>query len=82
MTLDVPADGYLDPRDLAYTETLVGEEREAAVATVRCFRRPDRLRVGDPIPRLELLRLTDGARVELASLVGDRPAVLVFGSFT
>jgi hypothetical protein len=82
MTLDTPAEAYLDPRDLAYTQTLVGEEREAAVATVTRFRRPDRLRVGDQVPDLELLRLTDGARVALTSLIGDRPGVFVFGSFT
>jgi hypothetical protein len=73
---------YLDPRDSEYADSLSGEERETVVSTVTRFRRPDRLRIGDPLPELELLRLADGAAVPLASLVDGRPLVLVFGSFT
>jgi hypothetical protein len=73
---------YLDPRDRTYAELLPAEERETIVAAVERFRRPDRLAVGDPLPRLEALRLDDGARVRLDSLVGGKPLVLVFGSFT
>jgi hypothetical protein len=73
---------YLDPRDAEYAQALPPEERDTVVATVSRFRRPDRLRAGDALPDLELLRLEDGAPVRLGSLVGDLPLVLVFGSFT
>ena len=73
---------YLDPRDSEYADSLSGDERETVVSTVTRFRRPDRLRIGDPLPELELLRVADGAAVPLASLVDGRPLVLVFGSFT
>ena len=82
MTGDIAAEPYLDPRDLAYAQTLEDEERQTVVDTVARFRRADRLRVPDPLPRLELLRLEDGARVALGSLAGERPLVLLFGSFT
>jgi hypothetical protein len=73
---------YLDPRDLEYVQTLAGDERNTVVSTVTRFRRPDRLRAGDALPQLELLRHEDGARVELEALVAGRPLVVVFGSFT
>ena len=82
MSEDVRAEPYLDPRDLEYAETLVGDERETVLATVTRFRRPDRLGVSDPLPELDLLRLDDRARVPLPSLAAGRPLVLVFGSFT
>jgi len=73
---------HLDPRDAEYAETLPAEERDIVIGTVTRFRRPDRLRVGDALPELRLLRLEDGGTVELASLVVGKPLVLVFGSFT
>ena len=73
---------YLDPREREYVESLSGEERATVVAAMSRFRRPDSLRVGDPLPYLELLRLEDAERVPLRSQLGDRPLVLVFGSFT
>ena len=82
MSGDVAAEPYLDPRDLAYADTLEGDERQTVVSTVARFRRPDRLSVSDPLPQLELLRLDDGAPVALGSFAGERPLVLVFGSFT
>jgi hypothetical protein len=72
----------LDPRDAAYVATLEGPERDVVVSTVARFRKPDRLRVGDPLPSLELVRLEDGESVPLGSLAAERPLVLVFGSFT
>ena len=76
------AELYLDPRDAEYAETLPAEERDTVLGTVTRFRRPDRLRVGDALPELELLRLEDASTVELGSLVAGKPLVLVFGSFT
>ena len=75
-------DAYLHPQDLEYVDTLAGDEREAAVSTITRFRRPDRLRVGDALPHLELLHCEDARPVQLESLVGGRPLLLVFGSFT
>jgi hypothetical protein len=82
MTQETPTGGYLDPRDEAYAATLDGAERDTVVATVTRFRREDKLHVGDAIPTLELLRLESGSSVALETLVGERPLVLVFGSFT
>jgi hypothetical protein len=82
MSGDVAAGRYLDPRDRAYADTLEDDARETVVNTVAHFRRPDRLSVSDQLPQLELLRLEDGATVALRSFAGDRPLVLVFGSFT
>ena len=73
---------YLDPRDREHAESLPPDERGTVLTTVERFRRPDRLAAGSSLPDLELLRLEDGARVPLRSLAGDRPLVLVFGSFT
>jgi hypothetical protein len=82
MTVHGSAESYLDPRDLEYAETLEGDERKMVVATVSRFRRQDCIEVGDALPQLELLELTDGARVSLPSLLRAQPLVLVFGSFT
>jgi hypothetical protein len=73
---------YLDPRDREYMESLAGGERDTVAATVSRFRRPDTLRVGDPLPDVELLRLEGGGSISLRSLLDGRPLVLVFGSFT
>ena len=75
-------DSYLDPRDREHAESLPPDERDVVVATVERFRRPESLRVDDPLPRLALLRLDDGSQVQLESFVDGRPLVLVFGSFT
>ncbi len=75
-------DPYLDPRDREHAESLSHDERDVVLATVARFRRPERLAVGAPLPHEELLRLEDGSRVPLGSLVDGRPLVLVFGSFT
>jgi hypothetical protein len=73
---------YMDPRDLEHIETLPAAEREVVASSLVRHRRPDRLRAGDELPALSLLRLEDGTGVELATLAADRPLCLVFGSFT
>ena len=73
---------YVDPRDREYAESLPTGERETVIATVTRFRRPDRLRVENALPELDLLALDDARPVALSSLVDGRPLVLVFGSFT
>ena len=72
----------LDPRDREYAESLEGGERDVVVSTVARYRRPETLRVGDPLPDLSAAALHGGARVELRHLARDRPLLLVFGSFT
>ncbi len=45
------------------------------------LRRPTKLRVGDPAPDFKLKR-REGGEVRLASFRGQRPVVLIFGSYT
>jgi hypothetical protein len=72
----------LSPRDREYIQRIEDPaERETVVSTILRYQRPDHLRVGDEAPPLELLRL-DGEPQRLDELVGGRPLVLVFGSFT
>ena len=42
----------------------------------------DRLKVGDTVPELMLNRLADGAGVTIGGSSGQRPVVLIFGSYT
>jgi hypothetical protein len=44
--------------------------------------RAGRLRIGDPAPNFDLLTLDRQSRVRLASFRGEKPVVLVFGSYT
>ena len=44
-------------------------------------RREGDLKVGDPAPDVALTGL-DGREVRLSALIGPRPLVLIFGSFT
>lgn len=45
------------------------------------LRQPTKLRVGDPAPDFKLKRM-DGGEVRLSSFRGQRPVLLVFGSYT
>ena len=72
----------LDPRDRQHAESLDPEQRDVVASTLVRYRRPDRIRVGDPVPPLEVTRLEDGEAVRLDELAGGRPLVLAFGSFT
>lgn len=47
-----------------------------------CKARAGRLQVGDPAPDFTLKTLDRSATVRLSSFRGDRPVVLVFGSYT
>ncbi len=46
------------------------------------LREPDRLFVGDAAPDFALRPLDGGRTVRLSQFKGDRPVVLVFGSYT
>lgn len=72
----------LDPRDREHLEDLADAERDVVVSTMLRYRRPSRLRGGDPLPELTLHRLDDGRATRLRDLPDGRPLVLVFGSFT
>jgi hypothetical protein len=72
----------LNPRDREYVELIEdAAERETIVSTILRYQRPDRLREWDEVPPLNLLRI-DGSTQPLDELIGGRPLVLVFGSFT
>jgi hypothetical protein len=72
----------LAPREREFVEGIEDEsERETIASTILRYRQPDRLHEGDEMPPLELLRL-DGTAQPLEELVGGRPLVLIFGSFT
>jgi hypothetical protein len=45
-------------------------------------REEGRLKVGDAAPDVELVGLVEGRREKLAAYIGDKPLVLIFGSFT
>jgi hypothetical protein len=80
---DVSGLDRLDPRDREYVESLDDPREQAVVAeTILRYQKPDRLRVGDPLPALEAFRLEDGGAMQLEDLLEDRPLVLVLGSFT
>ena len=81
-TADDPRLALLDPRDRAYAEQLAGDEREIVVSTVTRYRRPDSLGVGDPLPDIAAARhLAEGDRRAVVE-AGERPLLVVFGSFT
>jgi len=46
------------------------------------FARSGHLKVGDPAPDFSLQTLDKKSRVQLSSFRGERPVVLVFGSYT
>jgi hypothetical protein len=57
-------------------------EREAMICSITTYRAPNKLNVGDTIPHLELTSLESRQKVELRTLVEDRPLVFFFGSYT
>jgi hypothetical protein len=73
----------VDAEDRRYVESLApGAEREAVVASLLRYRAPEALGVGDPLPAVALRRGEDLEPVALTTLLGGRPLLLVFGSFT
>lgn len=45
-------------------------------------REEGRLKVGDPAPDVELLAVDGERRERLSAHIGDKPLVVIFGSFT
>lgn len=72
-----------DPRDQAYIDAQADPGLKGAIAcAIARYRRPDRLRVGDAVPPLELRRLEGTGTVRLDGFWGARPLTLIFGSYT
>lgn len=72
----------LDARDLKYIESLPESKRTTVVSAILSYWREDNLGEGDLIPELQLFRADDASALQLNDLLGDRPVVLVFGSYT
>ncbi len=56
------------------------ERQEVIRRTITTYRRSDKLSEGDPVPKLNLSRLTDGRTMNLGEPV-QKPIVLFFGSY-
>lgn len=54
---------------------------EALICSISTYRFPDILSVGDDIPDLDLVRLSDGEVTALAPQP-DRPLMVILGSYT
>jgi len=72
----------LDARDQQYIESLSKSKRTTVVSTILSYWREDGLGEGDPVPQFELFRADDASALQLSDLLGERPVVLVFGSYT
>ena len=70
------------PGDGEYIATLQDPVlREAAFCTVTTYRQPEKLKVGDPVPIVELTDITTVAKISTADSF-DKPLFLIFGSYT
>ncbi len=58
------------------------ERQEVMACAISTYRRPDRLEVGDPAPRLVLSPLKQNGVAPLDAYTGSKPLVLIFGSYT
>jgi hypothetical protein len=72
-----------DPTDRRYVESMApGAERDAVIASLAAYRRPEALQAGDPLPTVTLRRAVNLEPVSVHDLHQGRPLLLVFGSFT
>jgi hypothetical protein len=76
-------DDLVDASDRAYVSQIedAGERRTVLASLVR-HRSPETLAVGDPMPQVAVVEIEQRSVVRLDELVGGRPALLVFGSYT
>ncbi len=80
---DETVDEIVDAEDRRYVESLArGPERDAVIASLIRYRNPEVLEPGDVLPTVTVRGADDLEPIELATLVGDRPLLLVFGSYT
>ena len=76
-------DRFLDKRDVPYVDQAATPKvQESIVCAVTTYRRPLNLNINDPIPAISLTRLGDRQTVNLGSIAGLRPLMLIFGSYT
>ena len=72
----------LQPEDRAHVAQITDPGlRETVVASLLRHRSPESLRAGDPAPDVSLVD-TDRKTLALHTLLGMRPVLLVFGSYT
>jgi len=72
----------LQPEDRAHVAQITDPDlRETVVASLLRHRSPESLRAGDRAPDVSLVDL-DGNTLALHTLLGTRPVLLVFGSYT
>jgi len=81
-------------REIGVDPNLIVEDRDAAyildaaldqpavACTLATYRYPETLAPGDRAPDLELHRVGGQGSLRLADLIGSRPVLLVFGSYT
>jgi len=76
-------DELVDPQDREYAAAVEDEGRQATiVASLLRHRVSERLAAGDLVPAVTVTRLDPPGAVRLDELAGERPVVLVFGSYT
>ncbi len=73
---------FIIPRDMdEITAEPDHKRREVKLSAIITYRKEEKLNVGDPVPELELERLEKTGPIPLSHLE-NRPAVLIFGSYT
>ena len=73
----------IDPDDRTYVDAIDDvQQRAVVVDSLSRYRAPEQLKVGDSVPPLMLTRLEPYGEVALHTVLAERPAVLVFGSYT
>ncbi len=74
---------FANSQDEQYVSSIDDAQKRAVIATsLAKHRRADTLEAGDQVPSLPLTRLSRGDTVYLTELVGARPLMLIFGSYT
>lgn len=73
----------LSASERKFIESIESEPKRNTVAcSLIQHRMPDQLKVGDALPDLRLREIQSEDFHPLRSCVGDRPVLLVFGSYT
>jgi hypothetical protein len=74
---------FANLQDEQYVSSIADAQKRSAIAdSLSKHRRADTLEAGDQVPSLPLTRLSRGETVHLTELVGARPLMLIFGSYT
>ena len=74
---------FANSQDEQYVSSIADAQKRSVIAdSLSKHRRADTLEAGDQVPNLPLTRLSRGDTVHLTELVGARPLMLIFGSYT